>query len=233
MTWSAEAVLFDFFGTLVEYQPDRSRLSYPKSHELLSSWGHPLTHDAFVTAWDLASATLERRSAVSFEEFTMADAAHAFSSSCGLQLSADRCQELGSSFVAEWQQHVRPIAGVPGLLAQLAGSVRLGIVSNTHDVAMVPSLLRSMGLTDRFEVVVLSVAHGYRKPHPSIYRAALEQLGCAAERVVFVGDSHEADYVGAVEAGMTAYLIDPVSAHDIPAAFRLASVLDVADRLGT
>ena len=226
-----EAVLFDFFGTLVEYQPDRARLEYPRSHRLLSSWGHSLTHQTFITQWDHASANLELRAAASFEEFTMADAALAFSLTCDLQLSPDRCQELGSTFVTEWQQHIRPIDGVAELLARLARSVRLGIVSNTNDAAMVPSILRSMGVADAFEVVVLSVSHGYRKPHPSIYRAALDHLGCPAEQVAFVGDSYDADYIGAELAGMTAYLIDPRAAYDVPSAVRLASVLDAEKRL--
>jgi putative hydrolase of the HAD superfamily len=226
-----EAVLFDFFGTLVEYQPDRVRLEYPKSHRLLSSWGHSLTHQTFVTQWDLASADLELRAAASFEEFTMADAALAFSRTCGLQLSPDRCQELGSTFVTEWQQHIRPIDGVTDLLARLARSARLGIVSNTHDTAMVPSILRSMGVADRFEVIVLSVSHGYRKPHPSIYRAALDHLGCPADKVAFVGDSYDADFIGAERAGMASYLIDPGAVHDVPSAVRLASVLNAEERL--
>jgi putative hydrolase of the HAD superfamily len=226
-----EAVLFDFFGTLVEYQPDRARLDYPSSHCLLASWGHSLTHQTFITQWDLASAELEMKAAASFKEFTMADAALAFSATCGLQLSPERCQALGATFVTEWQKHVRPIDGVPELLGRLARSARLGIVSNTHDAAMVPSILRSMGVADEFDVIVLSVSHGYRKPHPSIYQAALDQLRCRAEQVAFVGDSHDADYIGAGLAGMTPYLIDPGELYEVPPTARLASVLDVEERL--
>lgn len=226
-----DAVLFDVFGTLVDYQPDRLRLEYPSTHRLLTSWGHSLTHETFTTAWDRASAALELRAASSFEEFTMADAAHAFSLACDLRLPPDHCQELGSTFVSEWQQHVRPVDGVTDLVADLAPHARLGIVSNTHDAAMVPSILRDMGVANLFEVTVLSVDHGHRKPHPSIYQAALDHLGCRAERVAFVGDSYDADYIGPQRVGMTSYLIDPDSMHDIPSSARIASVLDVAERL--
>lgn len=48
--------------------------------------------------------------------------------------------------------------------------------------------------------------------------------------VAFVGDSHAADYVGPLAAGMDAYLIDPDDRHDVPPDHRLASVLDIEAR---
>jgi hypothetical protein len=40
-----DVILFDFFGTLVEYQPDRTWLGYPASHELVATWGARFTAD--------------------------------------------------------------------------------------------------------------------------------------------------------------------------------------------
>jgi putative hydrolase of the HAD superfamily len=68
--------------------------------------------------------------------------------------------------------------------------------------------------------------------HPSIYASALERVGCAAEDAVFVGDSFEADYLGPVDAGMRAILIDPAKAHGVPASARLTSALDLVTRIG-
>jgi hypothetical protein len=58
------------------------------------------------------------------------------------------------------------------------------------------------GLTDLFDATVLSVQVGWRKPHPAIYRAALDQLGIFAADAVFVGDSYVALYVGPSLAGI-------------------------------
>lgn len=227
-----EAVLFDFFGTLVTYEPDRSRLAYPDSHRLLRTWGCDLSHEAFLTQWDAASSDLESASARSGREFTMLDAALAFAATSGLDLSTARCRILADAFVGEWQRHIRPVPGIADLLARLAGSHRLGIVSNTHDPAMVPSMLRQLGVAHLFAVVVLSVDHGYRKPHPSIYTAALESLGVAAADAAFVGDSYEADYLGPRAVGMTPYLIDPEDIHGVPSDCRLPALAHIEDRLG-
>lgn len=222
-----ESVLFDFFGTLVNYEPDRTQLGYPRTHELVRSWNHDIEYDDFLTGWDAASGRLEDETYGSCAEFSMDDAASAFATSYGLRMSEAECNELGATFVAEWQDHVVPIPGVSDMVHRLSRSVRLGIVSNTHDLQMVPAMLEAMGLASCFEVIVLSVEHGFRKPHPSIYLEALHRLDCDAKAVAFVGDSYEADYVGPTSAGMTAYLIDPTRRHDVPASLLLSSVLEV------
>ena len=47
----------------------------------------------------------------------------------------------------------------------------------------------------------------YGKPHPPIYKAALERLGCTAERVVAIGDMVETDIVGASAASIASVLV--------------------------
>lgn len=227
-----EAVLFDFFGTLVAYEPDWGRLAYPDSHRLLQTWGCDLTHESFVKQWDIAHNQLERAAMSSRHEFTMLDAARAFAATAGLDLPTAACRILADTVASEWQRHVRPVAGVARLVARLAESHRLGIVSNTHDPALVPSMLRQLEIAHHFEIVVLSVDHGYRKPHPSIYTTALESLGVAAAATAFVGDSYEADYLGPGAAGMTPYLIDPGNVHGVPPDSRLPALARIEDCLG-
>lgn len=225
------ALLFDFFGTLVDYQPDRARLGYPRTHALLTSWGPTLGHDEFVALWDRASRLLEAESRRTLREYSMADAATAFARQASLDLPTDRCAELGASFVREWQQHVVPVDGAAEMIDRLARRWSVAIVSNTHDRRMVPDLLGGMGLSGLDEVV-LSIDHGRCKPHPSIYRAALSRLAVGTEDAVFVGDSFEADYVGPTELGITSYLIDPGQRHDLPPDRRLRTVLDIEATLG-
>lgn len=227
-----EIVLFDVFGTLIEYQPDRRELGAPATHDVARGCGVDMSYDEFVAAWDAASRSLEEHTAASCEEFSMIDAARAFAAAAGVTLADAQCADLASTFMIEWRRHLSPVPGVADMLGRLSEVYRLGIVSNTHDPNMVHELVDAMGRTDAFEVVVLSVGHGWRKPHPSIYQAALDRLGCAtADGVAFVGDSFEADYAGPSAAGMTPFLIDPSSRHEVPCEQRLASVLDVEVRL--
>jgi FMN hydrolase / 5-amino-6-(5-phospho-D-ribitylamino)uracil phosphatase len=63
------------------------------------------------------------------------------------------------------------------------------------------------------DAIVGSRAHGYVKPHPTIFQAALEELGLAAADAVMVGDSLEEDVEGAQALGMRAILMDRQERH--------------------
>jgi putative hydrolase of the HAD superfamily len=54
---------------------------------------------------------------------------------------------------------------------------------------------------------VSSLEHGYMKPHPSIFEAALRSAGVAASESVMVGDSLAHDVDGAKRLGMRAVLV--------------------------
>jgi putative hydrolase of the HAD superfamily len=63
------------------------------------------------------------------------------------------------------------------------------------------------------DAAVGSRAHGRTKPHPTIFKAALERLGVEAEEAAMVGDSREDDLEGARALGMTSFLIDRDGRH--------------------
>lgn len=227
------ALLFDFFGTLVAYQPDRARLGYPQTHHMASSFGIRCDHDTFVDTWDESSQSLEQASRRTLREFSMTDAATAFADASDVQLADRQLSELGASFVEEWSQHVHPIPGVAAMIERLARTWSISIVSNTHDVDMVPTMLDRMGISQIVSAVTLSVEHGWLKPHASIYQVALDAVASTSDGAVFIGDSYEADYVGPIQAGMRAFLIDPDHTHDVPDHHRISSILELELALST
>jgi HAD superfamily hydrolase (TIGR01549 family) len=82
--------------------------------------------------------------------------------------------------------------------------LRLGLVSNSgreiEDFVAHHRLDVDCALTSR--------AHGWTKPHESIFRAALELLRVEPAEAAMVGDSVEEDIEGALALGMRAHLID-------------------------
>lgn len=139
---------------------------------------------------------------------------------------------LAQSYLAEWNKGVTYPPDRPGIVAALASQYRLAVVSNTHDRALVPAHLAAMGIAGHFDAVVTSIEVGWRKPHPAIYAAAMDQLGIKPAAAVFAGDTYDADFAGPARAGLTAYLIDPGRQHDGPAGLRLNSLADLPGRLG-
>lgn len=91
--------------------------------------------------------------------------------------------------------------GAERLLSELAGEFSLGIVSNGIGEAQ-RGRLRAGLILDRFQAVVVSDEAGVRKPDARIFERALKELGASREQTLFIGDSLQDDYRGAVHAGL-------------------------------
>lgn len=98
---------------------------------------------------------------------------------------------------------------LPVLEELRTADLRLGLVSNgIRD-------LKEFAVHHKLDVdaIVGSRAHGYVKPHPTIFQAALRQLGVEPADAAMVGDSLEEDVEGARALGMRAILIDRENRH--------------------
>ena len=63
-------------------------------------------------------------------------------------------------------------------------------------------------LLPTLDVYAWSYEVGAIKPEPQIYQYLIDQLGCHAKEVLFIGDTPLADFSGPNEFGMSAHLID-------------------------
>ncbi len=116
----------------------------------------------------------------------------------------------------EWaeHQHFALYEDVPGSLRVLATSgVRLGLISNSH--RCLDSFRSHFELDGLISVTVSSLEHGFLKPHPSIFRTALERARVRADEAAMVGDSLAHDVDGARSVGMRGILL--VRGGDAPA----------------
>ena len=81
----------------------------------------------------------------------------------------------------------------------------MGIVSNTTNPEFIKNEeLRRTELGQYFEFALYSSSTPYRKPHPSIFRAAISRLQVNAENILFVGDNLCMDVEGPQAVGMSA-----------------------------
>jgi len=90
---------------------------------------------------------------------------------------------------------------VPDALRTLrAAGLQLGLISNSH--RCLASFQAHFDLGGLITATVSSSDHGFMKPHPSIFRAALALVQVPAEAAVMVGDSLSHDVLGAMRAGL-------------------------------
>ena len=108
----------------------------------------------------------------------------------------------------EWAacQHFSLYDDVPGVIRELhARGLTIGLISNTQ--RCLSSFQSHFDLDGMFAVAVSSAAHGFMKPHPSIFQAALAQANATVDEAVMVGDSLDHDIHGARGVGMRAVLV--------------------------
>jgi putative hydrolase of the HAD superfamily len=122
--------------------------------------------------------------------------------------TGDRLDDCAREIYNEWaaNQHFFLYDDVSAVLTELAGrGLKLGLISNSH--RCLSSFQQHFELDGLIAAAVSSSEHGYMKPHPSIFEAAMTLAGVTAAESVMVGDSLAHDIDGARRVGMRGILV--------------------------
>lgn len=120
------------------------------------------------------------------------------------------CHQLvtGIRDSANWNQ-IRP--GTHEHLQQIGNRYQIAIISNAD--GGIENVLRRCNIADCFRTITDSGLVGFEKPHPEIFRQALQSLNATPEQSLYVGDIYSVDYLGATSAGMQGVLMDVSGAY--------------------
>lgn len=117
----------------------------------------------------------------------------------------------------------RVLPETPPYLETLRGrGYFLGVISNS--IGTIEEQLGRVDLLRYFHTVLDSAIVGVEKPHPEIFRLAMERARVAPSEAIFVGDTHSTDVGGAQLAGIHGVLIDRVGAYPNLQAPRITSL---------
>ena len=210
------AVFLDFQDTLARFRDGAWNSAYGLYVEAARERGIVLTPDSVVLPTDEAWADYQTPDGPAHPDFS-ADA-EAFSQ-VRIAVHGKRLAKAGITGEAaaalgrridelegDAQRYVLFDDVIPALARARSEGARIAVVSN--HIWRLADIIEELGLGGYVDEVVNSARVGYRKPHPAIYRAALEVIGVAAEETVMVGDSVSHDVRGAERAGMRGVYLD-------------------------
>lgn len=204
-------LIFDFFGTLVQYNPGPFQTApYAQTFDYVRGHGFALSYEDFISSLQRASDELEGQARATGQEYSMDTLCRRFfRNAFDTDVAGDIAGPFVDVFLAEWGRGITPLESLHPLLSRLARDYRLSILSNTNHAPLLDSTLASLGISRYFSHVFTSIEVGVRKPFPAIFRHGLDRLGIGPADAVYIGDSYAADYQGAASVGLRCILIDP------------------------
>ena len=202
MASQTRAVFFDVDFTLIHPGPSFQGSGY---REFCARRGVDVDVEAFDRAVAQASPLLETTSAAYdpeiFVRYTSRIIQGMGGRGPGVELAAREIYQ-------EWAacHHFEMYPEVPEVLRSIrATGVRIGLISNTQ--RCLSTFAEHFELVGLFDVSLSSYQHGFMKPHPSIFEAALRMVGSVPAEAVMVGDSLAHDIEGALAIGMRGVLV--------------------------
>jgi len=205
-----KAIFFDFYNTLISFDPPRQQLQVIACREFGIEVNPKAIPRGYWFADDFMSrenarSPIHRRSPEEERSF-WADYEAIILEKAGMEVS----KELALRIFTRARQLDRKLILFDDVLPILntlknKGMV-LGLVSNLN--RGLDGHCQELGLTPYMDFALTSSEIGAEKPHPPIFLAALERAGVSASEAIHVGDQYHSDILGAKSVGINPLLLD-------------------------
>ncbi|WP_420604247.1 YjjG family noncanonical pyrimidine nucleotidase [Flagellimonas sp.] len=121
----------------------------------------------------------------------------------GATVSDETVYILADEYIQHLSSFTHLIMHTVDVLEYLAPKYKLHIITNGFQEIQ-EKKLKGSNIHGYFDQIIDSEIAGVKKPHPYIFELALRKANVAAENSLMIGDSLEADIIGAKSAGLHA-----------------------------
>jgi putative hydrolase of the HAD superfamily len=222
-----DAVVFDFFGTLVYNRPWGDEMNRVVAETLGAAV------DAFLREW---ARTAPRRTIGAYP--SVADNVAEVCRTLGVDVTAEQVERAVAIRLDYTRRNLVPKEGAAGLLRRLRDmGFKLGLLSNC--TPEIPVLWPELPLAPFFDDAVFSCDVGMAKPQREIFELACRRLATPPERCVYVADNSDCELDVAVSCGIYAIRLLPSKGEGVPRDADLwqgpaiESLIQLVDHLGS
>ncbi|MFI8606027.1 YjjG family noncanonical pyrimidine nucleotidase [Cellulophaga baltica] len=121
----------------------------------------------------------------------------------GLEVSDALINKLSDAYIDNLSAYNHLFPNAIAILDYLKPKYNLHIITNGFEEVQ-NKKIRNSNIAPYFHQVINSEMAGVKKPNPIIFNLALEKANVPAEKALMIGDSLEADILGAQAAGLNA-----------------------------
>ncbi len=228
-------VFFDLYGTLAGFSPSRFEIQ-SAACELL---GITLTPEGVLRGYALADAYMSDENAAFPVRNRGPEATKRFFAEyerlvlqgAGVDVDAGRAWQIWERVRQQRYEMTRYDDVLPAFDLLKQQSLTLGMISNMNRPAA--ELAQAMGLAPYLDLAVTSGEARFEKPHPAIFRLALERAGSEPSETVHVGDQLTSDVEGARAVNINPVLLDRDGNHpDYTACPRITTLMELPALIG-
>jgi putative hydrolase of the HAD superfamily len=208
------ALLFDINGTLVDIETDeRMEQIYRAIGHFLAYQGIALRRGEVLNLYFQIMKEQFERHTETYPEYDAVAIWRELLDRCGSDvtrsLRPEKLQQM-PLFLAELHRGISRkrlvlYPQVREVLDQAKTRYRLAAVSDAQSAYAVPEL-KSLGVYEYFDPIIISGDFGYRKPDVRLFQKALDDLQISPSEAIFIGNDRYRDVFGARQLGMKTVL---------------------------
>ena len=200
-THSVTDIFFDLDHTLWDFEKNSGlafneifiELNFPFSLDVFLKFYNPINH----AQWKLYRENKITQEDLRFNRLNKTFEKLNYSASIGL------IDKISEQYITYLSTFPHLFEGAIELLEALKNRFRLHIITNGFDKVQ-QFKIENSGIESFFEFVFTAEKVGFKKPHPEIFIQSLKTVNTTAEASIMIGDSFEADILGALNQGMQA-----------------------------
>ena len=200
-THSVTDIFFDLDHTLWDFEKNSGlafneifiELNFPFSLDVFLKFYNPINH----AQWKLYRENKITQEDLRFNRLNKTFEKLNYSASIGL------IDKISEQYITYLSTFPHLFEGAIELLEALKSRFKLHIITNGFDKVQ-QFKIENSGIESFFEFVFTAEKVGFKKPHPEIFIQSLKTVNTTAEASIMIGDSFEADILGALNQGMQA-----------------------------
>ncbi len=194
-------VFFDLDHTLWDFEKN-SALTFEKIFDQLKI---NLNLNGFLEAYEGINHhywKLYRENKISQEELRHKRLIKTFEA-IDFDFDPQKIESISDQYILHLSTFSNLFEGAISLLDGLKIKYQLHVITNGFEIVQ-HHKIKNSGLSSYFKNVFTAEKVGYKKPHPIIFECALDHTQTNAHNSLMIGDSLEADVLGAMNIGMQA-----------------------------
>ena len=230
-----KAIFFDFYNTLVHFSPTSEEIQ----KQACNKFGITANKQKLSAGYKIADNFFNQENSINpiFEKNKKDQDSFFFQyekiilETAGITVSTEIIKKIWNEVYTTPRELLLFEDVLPTLTQLKKHHLKIGIITNNRQNII--ELTKKLKIHTFLNVIVRSCDVGFEKPHPKIFKTALNKLKIPANKTLHIGDQPLSDLQGAKQVGITPILLDREKTSEIKVFPIINSLIEIETLLNT